>query len=246
MNRNLYILAFLLSSFTNILAETPVFQPKSIKEIDFEKSSKLFDSAIKKLSDYKDKVVFTKEEALVLDETKESFWQVHGGGCSWYCGGGPSSVEASSCLKSNGEINYEGKNAHDLNYKNAWVEGVKGYGIGEYLKYKFDVYAPRITEIIVVNGYVKSQSAFQNNSRVKRLKVYYNNKAVAILELKDIMGEQRFKIGTLGNYRNVETGEFDSNASDWELKFEILDVYKGDKYDDTAISEIYFDGIDVH
>ena len=66
MNRNLYILAFLLSSFTNILAETPVFQPKSIKEIDFEKSSKLFDSAIKKLSDYKDKVVFTKEEALAM------------------------------------------------------------------------------------------------------------------------------------------------------------------------------------
>jgi hypothetical protein len=25
-----------------------------------------------------------------------------------------------------------------------------------------------------------------------------------------------------------------------------LEVYKGDKYDDTAITEIYFDGIDVH
>ena len=39
------------------------------------------------------------------------------------------------------------------------------------------------------------------------------------------------------------------------MKFEIVDVYKGDKYDDTAITEIYddtaiteiyFDGIDVH
>jgi len=30
------------------------------------------------------------------------------------------------------------------------------------------------------------------------------------------------------------------------MKFEILEVFKGDKYDDTAISEIYFDGIDVH
>lgn len=30
------------------------------------------------------------------------------------------------------------------------------------------------------------------------------------------------------------------------MKFKILDVYKGDKYDGTAITEIYFDGIDVH
>ena len=30
------------------------------------------------------------------------------------------------------------------------------------------------------------------------------------------------------------------------MKFEILDVYKGLKYDDVVISEIYFDGLDVH
>lgn len=33
---------------------------------------------------------------------------------------------------------------------------------------------------------------------------------------------------------------------DWTLKFEILDIYKGLKYDDVVISEIYFDGLDVH
>jgi len=32
----------------------------------------------------------------------------------------------------------------------------------------------------------------------------------------------------------------------WTMKFEIIEVYKGTKYDDTAITEIYFDGIDVH
>ena len=30
------------------------------------------------------------------------------------------------------------------------------------------------------------------------------------------------------------------------MKFEIFEVYQGDKYDDVAISEIYFDGTDVH
>lgn len=32
----------------------------------------------------------------------------------------------------------------------------------------------------------------------------------------------------------------------WTLKFEMLEVYPGKKYDDTVISEIYFDGIDVY
>lgn len=32
----------------------------------------------------------------------------------------------------------------------------------------------------------------------------------------------------------------------WTLKFEIAEVYKGTKYDDVVITEIYFDGIDVH
>lgn len=30
------------------------------------------------------------------------------------------------------------------------------------------------------------------------------------------------------------------------IRFKICDVYPGTKYKDTAITEIYFDGIDVH
>ena len=36
------------------------------------------------------------------------------------------------------------------------------------------------------------------------------------------------------------------DGSDLVLKFEIIEVYKGLKYNDTAITEIYFDGMDVH
>ena len=36
------------------------------------------------------------------------------------------------------------------------------------------------------------------------------------------------------------------NAPDWKLRFEILEVYPGSKFEDIAISELYFDGIDVH
>ena len=36
------------------------------------------------------------------------------------------------------------------------------------------------------------------------------------------------------------------NAPSWTIRFEILDVYPGEDSQDTAITEIYFDGIDVH
>lgn len=180
----------------------------------------------------------TEEERDIFNETKESYWDIIGGECSWYCAGGPSSVTASSQLKPQGAVNYKASNAHDLSYRTAWVEGVAGYGIGEYLTYTFKGGDPRITTIIVVNGYVKNGKAFKENSRVKKLKVYKDDKPIAILDLKNIMGEQRFEIGTLGDNT--------PGSPDWKLKFEIMEVYKGDKYDDTAISEIYFNGLDVH
>lgn len=223
----------------SLLAEVPVFQPVSIKKMDFERESKIFESVSKRYSESEISYEsFTPEEKSIFNETKDSYWDIIGGACSWYCAGGPKSVTASSQLKSQGSVNYKAGNAHDLSYRTAWVEGVEGYGIGEYLTYTFEGGSPRITTIIVVNGYVKSQKAFKENSRVKKLKVYKAGKPIAILDLKDIMGEQRFNIGTLGDHT--------SGAPDWKLKFEIMEVYKGDKYDDTALSEIYFDGIDVH
>lgn len=240
-----FLLSFLVFS-AQLVAETPVLQPSKVKQIDFEKGSKAFDSALKKYNqgnvEYDESkgafINFTKEENEVFDETKEDFWDILGGACSWYCAGGPDTVIGSSHLKAQGKISYVAKNAHDHNYKNVWVEGVPGYGIGEYLTYKFKGGSPRVTTIIVVNGYVKSAKAYKENSRVKKLKVYKDNKPIAILELQDIIGEQSFDIGVLGNNKE--------GTPDWTLKFEIMEVYKGDKYDDTAISEIYFNGLDVH
>ena len=47
-----------------------------------------------------------------------------------------------------------------LTTKMLGVEGVAGYGIGEYLVYKFHKNTPEINTIIIVNGYVKSNSAW--------------------------------------------------------------------------------------
>ena len=185
----------------------------------------------------------TKEQQAFIDKVdyQESmtYWGAVVDGCSWYCAGGPDSVSASSYLKSNSaKINYLPENAHDLSFETAWVPA--GNGIGEYLVYHFLPTAPRITKIIIANGYVKSEKAYRENSRVKKLKMYIDNKPFAILNLEDVRQEQVFVFEPIGKRTDNE------KLPKWTIKFEILEVYKGDKYEDVAISEIYFDGIDVH
>ena len=177
-----------------------------------------------------------KELNILLEkygEVVENAWDIIDGGCSWYCGGGNYKIKASSSLGDS----YKAEFANDLSYKTAWVEGKKDEGIGEYLEYYFKNDSPRITEIIISNGYMKSEETWKNNNRVKKLKLYVNSVPFGILNLKDSRTDQYFSVGTLGHNKN---------GTDLILKFEILEVYKGSKYNDTAITEIYFDGIDVH
>ena len=177
-----------------------------------------------------------KELNILLEkygEVVENAWDIIDGGCSWYCGGGNYKIKASSSLNDS----YKAEFANDLSYKTAWVEGKKDEGIGEYLEYYFKNDSPRITEIIISNGYMKSEETWKNNNRVKKLKLYVNSVPFGILNLKDSRTDQYFSVGTLGHNKN---------GTDLILKFEILEVYKGSKYNDTAITEIYFDGIDVH
>ncbi len=176
----------------------------------------------------------------------ENYWDLVSNACSWYCGGMPLKVAASSSLRSNGALTYSAQNAHDFNAKTAWVEGVPGYGIGEYLEYTFEVGSPRITEIMIINGYIKSKSAWEDNSRVKKMKVYINNNPKYIFELQDKRSIQTFSVTPIG-YRSggVDIDNL-KRKKQYTIKFEILEVYKGLKYDDVVISDLYFDGMDVH
>tara|TARA_Y100001972_G_C7662015_1_gene334058 strand:- start:872 stop:2092 length:1221 start_codon:yes stop_codon:yes gene_type:complete len=225
------------------------FSPEAVAKFNSPEAFEECSMVYKKMNaDGRNWEELTKEEKNILkycDETKESIWATEGGGCSWYCGMGPKNIEASSSLASQGVNTYSPTNAHDFSYKTAWVEGVKGYGIGEYLLYKFAAENPRINTIKVVNGYVKSQSAWNNNSRVKKLNMYVNNELFAYLNLKDVKAEQHFSIPAIGN---GDRANYDAlkKKGDWTVKFEIAEVYEGAKYDDVVISEIFFDGLDVH
>lgn len=174
---------------------------------------------------WENEVFYMKEDHLDI-----SIW-----GCSWYCGGGPDSIFASSILPQNKDIDYIAENVHDFSLRTAWVEGANGYGIGESITIRFQKQSPPVTTVKIYNGYMKSDKSWKDNSRVKQLKLYINDVPYALLNLKDSKSEQIFDIGS---HQGLE--------SDLYLKFEIIDVYKGDKYDDVAIAEIEFDGTGVH
>lgn len=238
-----FILIFiLLLSFSSSFGQAyKIMNPNGFYSLDFsEEGEKKHQKHLNKCDELWGKETLTEQEKSYVDNCDEmgkGYWDVEYPGCSWYCGGGPDSITASSFLPNQKNISYSFENIHDLNYKTAWVEGVKGYGIGEYIIYHFSPQSPRITDIFVVNGYVKSEKAWRENSRVKQLTIYINDKPFALLNLKNTRGEQQFSFEPIGKFSKTET---------WTMKFEITDIYKGEKYDDTVISEIYFDGIDVH
>ncbi|HPH46302.1 MAG TPA: Hint domain-containing protein, partial [Chryseolinea sp.] len=118
----------------------------------------------------------------------------------------------------------DAKNLADYNPMTAWIEGKSDYGIGEY----FEVTGVNVNTIY--NGYQSTANNWKNNSRVKRLKVYKDNKPLCLLDLTDEMGVQLFELPRTA----------DESTISHRFRFKIVDVYKGLKYSDVAISEIQF------
>ena len=140
-------------------------------------------------------------------------------GCSQGC----TPLRASSTLPGQGAKSYSVSHLNDQNPMTAWVEGKSDYGIGEY----FEIKAVDLNTIY--NGYQSSPTNWLNNSRVKKFKVYKNNQPICYLVLTDEMGNQRFDLPVNKDY-------------DWDhlstFRFEIMEVYPGNKWPDVAISEM--------
>ena len=214
------------------------------KNLEFNpKMEEQWDKAAKILNDVDwDYSKLTAEDTLFFKQIGDIDYEEIGAGyynsgpigCSWYCGGWVADITASSYLKSrDSTINYLPTNAHNWSFKTAWIEGVKGYGIGEYITYHFQWNNPRITRIFIANGYVKSEKTYRENSRVKKLKMYINDEPFAILNLEDRRVVQYFEFEPIGRMGYDEFILLDWEESEklpyWTMKFEILEVYKGDK-----------------
>ena len=218
----------------NLYAQVPELEPTSVVDIPYT-DLQVCDRVVMKASTDYEALSDVEFALLCFVEENPVLSHFYSGNCSWYCGGQIDSVTASSALADR----YAAEKAHDFSIVTAWVEGVEGNGEGEYLRYSFPGTCPRITTVLIHNGYVKNWEVWRDNARVKRLLMYYNDEPYAILNLQDTMGLQSFDVGVLG-YEDKDS------APAWSIKFEILEVYPGKKYEDTAITEIYFDGIDVH
>ncbi|MBN8567978.1 MAG: hypothetical protein J0M25_14750 [Flavobacteriales bacterium] len=156
------------------------------------------------------------------------------GDCSWYCAGKVKVKKASSTLENQKDSNYDAENVIDGSLKTAWIEGKSYYGEGETLELL--VSDTSIDEIIIYGGYLKSKDLWRLNSRPKELLLSINDKEIGILCFKDICGKQSFSFP-----------KYLINSNETVLvQLKVLSVYKGDKYSDTAITEIDFDGPDHH
>lgn len=176
------------------------------------------------------------------ENEEEYFYSADGPGCSFYCGCNMGEQKASSMLKQQGKQDYKASNIHDLDFSTTWVEGAEGYGIGEWVEYTLPAKNPRITELLIANGYVRTKKLWEENSRVKVLDVEVNGKPFARIHLADVYALQSVKVPHIG-YSDREHLE---GKAPIRIRFIIREVYPGEKYQDTAISEIFFDGIDVH
>ena len=88
-----------------------------------------------------------------------------------------------------------------------------------------------VKRIAIINGYAKNDETWKNNNRVKKLKLTINGEKEYILNLNDTKDMQVFEI----DYKCEITKKI-------TCVFEILEVYKGTKYDDTCITAIDVDG----
>ncbi|MEI6747792.1 MAG: NADase-type glycan-binding domain-containing protein [Bacteroidales bacterium] len=145
-------------------------------------------------------------------------------------------LSATSILSDNGTTSYKTENMKDGLPNTAWAEGAEGYGIGEkiYVRIDGNNKANNVSfwGIRIANGFQKDSTTWKDNSRVKYLRVYHNSKPILIINLEDKMGVQAAKWKP--NLIRLNNNDL--------IAFEIIGIYKGDKNENTAISDLVLDG----
>lgn len=140
------------------------------------------------------------------------------------------SVRTSSTLKNQGRTNYRSSNMLDPNEGTAWSEGVNGGGEGEWIEFTITEGYHIGASWQLSNGYTKSKTLWEENSRVKKLKVMVDDTVVGYVMLANVLGYQSFNIAPSWLR---EPPEFRKGT---KIRFVIEEVYKGTRFDDTVIS----------
>lgn len=132
----------------------------------------------------------------------------------------------SSVLAPQSGNRYGPENLFDGNPRTAWCEGVAGNGVGQTITLSW---APtqRWRSLFVHNGYQKSDKAFHDNARPRRLRVETDDGVVADITLADRFGEQTVSLPRWSDSRRV--------------RLTLLDVYPGRRWQDTCLDSLGID-----
>ena len=121
-----------------------------------------------------------------------------------------------------GKKEYSVNNLSSIELETPWVEGVKGYGIGE--GFRVDFRLKNDNYLLVMNGYISFEKPYlyEQNGRIKKIKVTgLESQKSAILEVWDTPHPQTVDISFLDKSEGFAV--------------EIVDIYPGTKYEDTCI-----------
>jgi hypothetical protein len=119
---------------------------------------------------------------------------------------------------------YYAANAIDGKRSTAWIEGVDGPGIGEWIRFDFDRDIV-IHRILIQPGYFKSPQIWAGNNRLATVTAQFSDGSSRELTFTDSMTSQKVDIGAI--------------RTKW-VKFVIKSVYYGTD-PDTALSEVAFE-----
>jgi len=144
---------------------------------------------------------------------------------------------------------YCAKSAFDNDSSTAWSEGVYGDGIGEILIVPIQLES----KIKIWGGFGKSNELFYANNRPKKIKIYFlvtndvdgvsgGCGSMPIFKGLKLLTQQEYELKDINNFQEITLPTLAMNLnSKYKHNFiaiEIIEVYKGTKYNDTCISEI--------
>ncbi|MBY0753942.1 hypothetical protein K5V21_00600 [Clostridium sardiniense] len=140
-------------------------------------------------------------------------------------------IYVSSTLQDQTGANYDPSNLIDGRSNTIWAEGAEGPGIEQFIRIDFNKNKV-VKKLYIINGSAKSKRLYYANNRVRILRLDFGDGEIKDFKLQDdVMGEQEINLG-----KGIETPY---------VGMTIYDVYQGNKYNDTCISEIRAVGYDL-
>jgi hypothetical protein len=134
----------------------------------------------------------------------------------------PKATVSSSALKGTSLEGFRATNLVDGNLTTAWLEGAKGAGTGEWVRFEF-AQPTLLTRIEIANGYQKDSNRFASHPRVRLVNVEFSSGASYLVELHDVTALQTI----------IPSAE----AIEW-VKLVIVSVYPGQDNQDAALTEV--------